>query len=965
MEPSLNSHQRHAADLKAWERVFWDHPFLRAGLVVVFFSLLALGLTWPLVAHIRTHVPGDGIDDPALAWNLWWVKTSWVDRAGETGLVHNPFRGDSMFHPIGINLAFYTLTLLNAALSIPLQSAWSLILASNLVLLSSFVLSGLGTYLLALQFFRLLPWPGDRSRSGLPHLAALLAGLLYAFASAKLFYAALGQFNIASSQWLPFIALYLLRGLRRTSNPWREGFFLGLFLLFQTWAELTYGTFGVLLIAGVTLAAVGVHLVRRDGAGLKAPLITASVAAGMFILGMVPYLVNMLPDMRVHGDFLVEGRGFADIFSADLVGFFFPTQLHPLFGGIIRQLSDNSALRPDGSQFMVNKGQHIYPGYGVWVLTLIGLWVFRKRWQVWAVAGLTLFFTWAALGPQIRVRGYATGIPGIFAWLIKIPFFQANRYPGRYSVMVFLGLSLLVGLGGWSLLARARTPIRRVGWAGLLAGLILFEHLSIPLPLSDFRLPPAYAAVVADSRQDALLDLPVGWRNGFHVFGKSDVIIMFEQWWQTYHGKPLLGGNTSRNPEQKFQYFLENPVIGVVVALQDGREVPSHDLERARALGPDLLTFLNIHTVMVHRDKVPPDFESHLRRIFPLTLQGVEGDVARYEAQTVPLTRLDMRPGDRGLATYLDDGWAVPARWGRASILWAVRPDAELLLPASDHASTLTLTLYTPGPQSLDLRLDGQDLAHRDLDPGIHTLTFELPPARNGFPRHLLLHAHRSFDPSLIPHQDPALGVQDMTVGATGVQSPFHITVRSAGKDTGDFGHIFVNGVDVSPNQRGYNLVWIDPTTGRVVESAHFDTHDPRQAPQASAAMAAWIQALPAGAMVAGAVRDAAALSLGEDAVQALHTLGVVDDVRGHLRRAHGFVGVKGAAPGTALSQVSDLWPVTVVVGQGFTAATPTLGLMRVQWDVCTTNGSAPIRTKMGTQIPADGTADFHRCSSC
>ncbi|RUA18220.1 MAG: hypothetical protein DSY55_00650, partial [Clostridia bacterium] len=122
-------------------------------LILLLFSVLALALTWPLLPHIFSHVPGDGIDDPALAWNLWWAKVSFVDRAGAMGLVHNPFAGDSMFYPIGVNLAFYTLTLLNGALSIPLQSAFSLIFTSNLLLLSSFVLSGFGAYLLALEFF--------------------------------------------------------------------------------------------------------------------------------------------------------------------------------------------------------------------------------------------------------------------------------------------------------------------------------------------------------------------------------------------------------------------------------------------------------------------------------------------------------------------------------------------------------------------------------------------------------------------------------------------------------------------------------------------------------------------------------------------------------------------------------------------------------------------------------------------
>jgi len=137
---------------------------IRPWRVIFLLTLLSLLLTWPLLPHIFTHVPGDGIDDPALAWNLWWAKTSWVDRAGLDGLMHNPFDADVMFYPISINLAFYTLTLLNGALSIPLQSALSLILTTNLLTLSSFVIGGFGAYLLTLDLVTGGRWQRARSK---------------------------------------------------------------------------------------------------------------------------------------------------------------------------------------------------------------------------------------------------------------------------------------------------------------------------------------------------------------------------------------------------------------------------------------------------------------------------------------------------------------------------------------------------------------------------------------------------------------------------------------------------------------------------------------------------------------------------------------------------------------------------------------------------------------------------------
>ena len=99
-------------------------------LVILAYLLLALALTWPLAAHFGSHVPGNGSDDPPLTWNLWWVSHALLD------LKTGPFYCNYLFYPLGINLAFYTYTVLNGLQSIPLQATVGLIPASNLLLLS-------------------------------------------------------------------------------------------------------------------------------------------------------------------------------------------------------------------------------------------------------------------------------------------------------------------------------------------------------------------------------------------------------------------------------------------------------------------------------------------------------------------------------------------------------------------------------------------------------------------------------------------------------------------------------------------------------------------------------------------------------------------------------------------------------------------------------------------------------------
>ncbi len=233
----------------------------RSPVVLAFYTVLALLLTWPLVLSFTTHVPGDGIDDPSLAWNLWWLRDRLVNQASV-----DIFHAGWMFHPVQINLAFYTLTPLNGLISLPLQLGLSLVVASNLVLLSSFVLGAFGTYLLV----RDQRWWTCRSQDAasdelLWFIGAVVAGMIYGFASSKLFYAGLGQFNIASSQWVPFCMLYLMR-LVRPAVSRRDGAryaaMAALFFAFQLWAEFTYASFLAIFIVLLFVWRLAITLPR-------------------------------------------------------------------------------------------------------------------------------------------------------------------------------------------------------------------------------------------------------------------------------------------------------------------------------------------------------------------------------------------------------------------------------------------------------------------------------------------------------------------------------------------------------------------------------------------------------------------------------------------------------------------------------------------------------------------------------
>lgn len=145
--------------------------------------------------------------------------------------------------------------------------------------------------------------------------------------------------------------------------------------------------------------------------------------------------------------------------------------------------------------------------------------------------------------------------------------------------------------------------------------------------------------------------------------------------------------------------------------------------------------------------------------------------------------------------------------------------------------------------------------------------------------------------------------IESYPIGETEVFSPVDIIVRSAGMEVGNLAEIYVNGINVSPNKRGYNLVVIDVLSGEVVKTGNFDTRLEPGGEKEAHKLAEFIKGIPKGMIVVGAVRDEGSKYLTEEAVAALRSIGSVKYLRrrGMRRYSHALIGVKGAKPGEAL----------------------------------------------------------------
>ena len=751
-------------------------------IALAFYSLLSLALTWPLVTHLATHVPGSAVwayDEYTFVWNMWWLKFSALN------LGQWPFHTGYIFYPLGIDLVSYTLNLFNGLLGLPLQLVLPLPLASNLVILFACVMSGFGTYLLVTYLLIRTPVRPNSLRA--VRLAAFIAGAAYAFTASRMIYLVLGHYNVVTAQWFPFYALFFLKTWR--TPGYKNPILAGIFTTFILLAEPFFGVFWLFLTALlVVFELLDGRRRRREAppiapprheAGSRRSLILRLVVIG-FTAGVL-WLPVLLPMLRAYrqGGFDLAGWGQGLSLSADLAGWFTPTGLHPLFGAADWSAYLRAVVEGKTPFRDVNT---VFLGYGVLALAIVGAATAWQRARAWAWGAL--LFGLLTLGPLLQIRGQflfpldnllgeqglSQGVtfPLPFSLLHYIPFLKANRVPNRFSVILGLSLAVLVGYGVFALLRKAGPGGRvlRGAVAVALLAVVLFDQVSVPLPLTDARVPGPYQGIAAEPGDFAVLEIPMGWRHSFGTVGAERTQL---QYYQSAHGKRLLAGNTSRAPDFKFDYFTRLPFIKALIETEMYRQPDPETLAKAKSQAGDLMTLYDVRRLVIH-EPTPmryPETDTAARTAqLALSLVPVEAQpVSEADGTTVyrvvqspvpdPL-RIDF--GDWTAAPYRGDGWYDDEDVFAAGANWAVQLQAQVFLPvrgAGDRTLSMQIAPFVyPGAPSQKVTFSLNDYpldASFALNEGWQVIRVTLPEAalRQGLNR-LDLHFDHATAPSAV-----------------------------------------------------------------------------------------------------------------------------------------------------------------------------------------------------------------------
>ncbi len=621
------------------------------------YALLACVLTWPLPRHLRTHLLGDPSGDLGnYVWNLWIFRHELLEHA------HLPFSTEHVFaYTGGADFSLHNYTPIAGALGAPLIGALGVVGAFNVVLLAFMSASGLGVFVLA-------------RRLGLGTAAAWCAGALF-MASPVLTARETAHFSLVIAASLPLFLWALLRTL--DMERMRDAVLVGAIVAAATYSDAYYGIYCAIMGAfmvvwrfsrvewpGKVTAWPRLALALNVAIVLSGTLIvwrvlsgTTRIAIGPIEIGLqtlyTPLLILLLatalrgwlaqrPVLRLHDPqarltvvrrlglvsvgvclvlLLPQLVGIALRFASgrlpsteiywrssprgvDALAYFVPNPNHPWFGDLTRPWFMPG--QPDAFPEFVGSFSIVafaVIAAGAWLRLLPRFWI-----------AFTGFFVWLSLGPFIHIAGINTYAIGPWALLRYVPVIGMARSPSRFAIVAVLGMSLLAAFALEALRRRYASPARA---GALLAVLLAAELLPAPRPLYLAAVPDVYRLIATTGDESGrLLELPTGIRDGTSGVGDFNAS---SQYFQTAHGRPLIGGYLSRVSRRRIAENQRAPMLRALFALSEGRQLSAEQMDEARRARDAFLRRSCVRFVVVNKRRASNDLQAFAVEALGLT----------------------------------------------------------------------------------------------------------------------------------------------------------------------------------------------------------------------------------------------------------------------------------------------------------------------------------------------------------
>lgn len=569
-------------------------------LAAVAYATLTILFTWPLVLRMSSVLPHD-LGDPILGtYILWWnAHVTPLTERWWSAPYFWPTSGVTTFseHLLGISVLTSPLMWLGAG---PVT-------AYNVAFLVTFPLSALGAHALAHRLTR-------------RHTASVIAGLIYGFNPYRT--AHVSHIQVIWSFLMPF-ALAALHAYRDEGRA-RWLVLLGALVLAQGLGNGYYLLYFPLLLGLAILWFFDVRAELRR-------VLTIAVACAVGLVPAVPILVEYL---RVHRAFqFVRGIAEIRLFSADLMSLTWTApentlwtwrSVHTLpeqqlFFGLtaivlVAVTAAHAAMQQPAAPSpwpRVRLAAAIVCGvfsilalvtaivgpwriaaFGVTIATLgnfskplaLGLTAAgvvtltgplftqaarrRSVFAFYVFAAIALFIL--AMGPDPAFRQTTFFYKGPYAWLMRVPGFDAARVPARLGMLVSLCLSAAAALGFVRIIDRRPAPVAHAATWLVIAGVLADSWIS---GLALMPVPDRVQMLERLPAGTPVLELPLGNVEG-------DLAAMYRS---IYHQHPVMNGYGGYMPAHylPLRFALRSPqgdsapafaALGTpVIAVADGR----------------------------------------------------------------------------------------------------------------------------------------------------------------------------------------------------------------------------------------------------------------------------------------------------------------------------------------------------------------------------------------------------------
>jgi hypothetical protein len=611
-----------------------------------------------------------GGDTGVYVWNQWVFRHELLDEHHLPLFTREIF---SLTRPT--NLSLHNYTIFQDLIALPVLSVFDVVTTFNVVYLLMIVITGYAMFRLAWHVTgrpleswlagALFSWSPYLVTRGMGHFSLVAAAPLPVFALLLLRCEQSGRLRDAVALgfavcWAattdPYYAVYcvlmacmyaVMRAIRLTAPPrgWIEiprtvdvliacvaGFALSL-MLSGGWSTTILGTelsahglYTPMLILTllVTLRVAWPYRTVAwsiDRAQLVRFARAASVAALVSTVLLSPVLYAVGIRIRDAGFESSPVLWRSSPPGVDVISFLLPNPNHFLAPDAIR-----AWLTPRPDQYLENVASLPWSALVVIAVSIATGWKAPRWWVIVAIG-----FAALALGPFVHVAGVNTNIPGPWAFARYLPLIRLARTPARLSIVAMMGVAVLFALALTHL--GERWPTRRRIHLCAVAGVVLFELLPAPRLLYSAAVPEFYSSVRSDPADVRLLELPVGVRDGTSSIGNFTAR---SQFFQTVHGKPLVGGYLSRVTRRRVIEMRQDPMLDALITLSEGGTLDPVSQQTLVSSGPDFLRRARLGYVVIDGARTPPQLREFALRALRLHHVAAEGpyDLFVPEAST-------------------------------------------------------------------------------------------------------------------------------------------------------------------------------------------------------------------------------------------------------------------------------------------------------------------------------------------